>query len=137
MASSIVTADGKDLDSRYLGINAKAKSATTADSATKATNADNANYANSAGISNITVVTLTPVLGGEIGRTWGFTTPNSNKSWLVIAISPKSQELGSGDRADIAHVLGVYEKNTFIRTTVASNTDSSVRRGTCIAIRLS
>ena len=55
MASNIVTADGKDLDSRYLGINAKAQSATTADSATNATNAtnaDNANYANNAGYAN-------------------------------------------------------------------------------------
>lgn len=34
MASKYVTDDGLDLDSRYLGINAKAKSAETADTAT-------------------------------------------------------------------------------------------------------
>ena len=33
MATNIVTSDGKDLDSRYLGISAKAASATVADSA--------------------------------------------------------------------------------------------------------
>ena len=32
MATNIVTSDGKDLDSRYLGISAKAASAKTADS---------------------------------------------------------------------------------------------------------
>ena len=48
MASGYLTSDGKDLDARYLGINAKAKSASTADTATTATNA---NYANSAGSS--------------------------------------------------------------------------------------
>ena len=37
MASGYVTSDGKDLDSRYLGINAKAKSASTADSAGRVT----------------------------------------------------------------------------------------------------
>lgn len=36
MASGYQTSDGVDLDSRYLGINAKAKSAATADTATKA-----------------------------------------------------------------------------------------------------
>lgn len=40
MASGYVTSDGKDLDARYLGINAKANSAKTADTATKATTAD-------------------------------------------------------------------------------------------------
>lgn len=34
MASGYVTSDGKDLDSRYLGINAKAASAKTADNVT-------------------------------------------------------------------------------------------------------
>lgn len=34
MASGYVTSDGKDLDSRYLGINAKAVSAKTADNVT-------------------------------------------------------------------------------------------------------
>ena len=38
MASGYVTSDGKDLDARYLGINAKANSAKTADTATTATN---------------------------------------------------------------------------------------------------
>ena len=38
MASGYVTSDGKDLDSRYLGINAKAASAKVADSATNVTN---------------------------------------------------------------------------------------------------
>lgn len=38
MASGYVTSDGKDLDARYLGINAKANSANTADTATTATN---------------------------------------------------------------------------------------------------
>lgn len=52
MASGYVTSDGKDLDSRYLGINAKAASASKADSATNATNA---NYATSAGTAtNVT-----------------------------------------------------------------------------------
>lgn len=52
MASNYVTSDGKDLDSRYLGINAKATSAGYADSAGSATNA---NYANSAGTAtNVT-----------------------------------------------------------------------------------
>jgi hypothetical protein len=37
MASKYVTDDGLDLDSRYLGINAKAKSAETADTATSIT----------------------------------------------------------------------------------------------------
>lgn len=41
MASGFVTNDGKDLDSRYLGINAKAASASKADSATTATTATN------------------------------------------------------------------------------------------------
>ena len=36
MASGFQTSDGVDLDSRYLGINAKAKSAATADTAAKA-----------------------------------------------------------------------------------------------------
>ena len=36
MASGYLTSDGKDLDTRYLGINAKAKSASTADTATTA-----------------------------------------------------------------------------------------------------
>lgn len=52
MATNIVTSDGKDLDSRYLGINAKAASAGYADSAGSATNA---NYATSAGTAtNVT-----------------------------------------------------------------------------------
>lgn len=52
MGSNYVTSDGKDLDSRYLGINAKAASASKADSATNATNA---NYATSAGTAtNVT-----------------------------------------------------------------------------------
>lgn len=42
MASGFVTNDGKDLDSRYLGINAKAASAKTADTATKANTATTA-----------------------------------------------------------------------------------------------
>lgn len=37
MASGYITSDGKDLDQRYLGIDAKAKSAETADVATTAT----------------------------------------------------------------------------------------------------
>lgn len=41
MASGYVTSDGKDLDARYLGINAKASSAKTADTATTATTATN------------------------------------------------------------------------------------------------
>lgn len=41
MATNIVTSDGKDLDSRYLGINAKAASAGYADSAGSATNVTN------------------------------------------------------------------------------------------------
>lgn len=41
MASNYVTSDGKDLDSRYLGINAKAASASKADTATTATTATN------------------------------------------------------------------------------------------------
>lgn len=41
MGSNYVTSDGKDLDSRYLGINAKAASASKADSATTATNVTN------------------------------------------------------------------------------------------------
>ena len=41
MASGFLTNDGKDLDSRYLGINAKAASAKTADTATTATTATN------------------------------------------------------------------------------------------------
>lgn len=41
MATNIVTSDGKDLDSRYLGINAKAASARYADSAGSATNVTN------------------------------------------------------------------------------------------------
>lgn len=45
MASGFVTNDGKDLDSRYLGINAKAASAKTADTATKATTATTATTA--------------------------------------------------------------------------------------------
>ena len=40
MASNYMTSDGVDLDSRYLGINAKAKSAATADTATTATKAN-------------------------------------------------------------------------------------------------
>lgn len=40
MASNYMTSDGVDLDSRYLGINAKAKSAATADTATKANSVD-------------------------------------------------------------------------------------------------
>lgn len=42
MASGYVTSDGKDLDSRYLGINAKAASASKADTATTATTASTA-----------------------------------------------------------------------------------------------
>lgn len=38
MASNYLTSDGVDLDSRYLGINAKAKSAATADTATNVVN---------------------------------------------------------------------------------------------------
>ena len=45
MASGFVTDDGKDLDSRYLGINAKAVSAKTADTATKANTATTATTA--------------------------------------------------------------------------------------------
>lgn len=41
MASGFLTNDGKDLDSRYLGINAKAASASKADTATTATTATN------------------------------------------------------------------------------------------------
>ena len=40
MASNYMTSDGVDLDSRYLGINAKAKSAATADTATTAAKAN-------------------------------------------------------------------------------------------------
>ena len=42
MVSGYVTSDGKDLDSRYLGINAKAASASKADTATTATTANTA-----------------------------------------------------------------------------------------------
>ena len=52
MASGFLTNDGKDLDSRYLGINAKAVSAKTADTATKATTATTAtNVTNKGAIS--------------------------------------------------------------------------------------
>ncbi len=52
MTSGFVTNDGKDLDSRYLGINAKAVSAKTADTATKATTATTAtNVTNKGAIS--------------------------------------------------------------------------------------
>ena len=49
MASNIITADGKDLDSRYLAIGGKASSAIRADTAGSADRATNANYATSAG----------------------------------------------------------------------------------------
>ena len=52
MASGYVTSDGKDLDSRYLGISAKAASAKTADNATHATSADTATKATTA--TNVT-----------------------------------------------------------------------------------
>ena len=42
MASGYVTSDGKDLDSRYLGISAKSTSASKADTATTATTANTA-----------------------------------------------------------------------------------------------
>lgn len=59
MASGYVTSDGKDLDSRYLGINAKAASASKADNATHATSADTATKATTAtNVTNKGSVTL-------------------------------------------------------------------------------
>ena len=59
MASGFLTNDGKDLDSRYLGINAKAASAKTADTATKANTATTAtNVTNKGSISRGAVVNV-------------------------------------------------------------------------------
>lgn len=99
MGSKFFTSDGKDLDSRYLGINDKAKSAA---------NADNANYATSAGSANsaTTATTATKLSGGfsalslgspinfssEAGRPYTF--PSNGYAWFTYAA-------GEGVRADI------------------------------------
>lgn len=131
MASSIVTADGKDLDSRYLGINAKAKSATTADTA------GSANYANSAGSSSISVVTLSVTTWKENNPSTGlsntvagFRAPNSDNSWLLIVSAYKNGV------ADITSVK-VCSKNETLALVYGAKWDENFSDFTGVAIKLS
>lgn len=76
MASNIITSDGKDLDSRYLGIGAKAASATRADSAARA---------DVAGSASVSPVNIGHSIRKE-GRTsyLSYTMPNSGNIWFYI-----------------------------------------------------
>ena len=77
MASGFQTSDGVDLDSRYLGINAKAKSAAMADTATKATTATTANSVAWSGVSGRPSLALKLPTGEQV------TAQVSQKAWVA------------------------------------------------------
>lgn len=70
MASGYITSDGKDLDQRYLGIDAKAKSAETADIATSAQTVTSL-----VGVTPVISVPQQPVMINTIGG------GGTKKSW--------------------------------------------------------
>lgn len=97
MASGFQTSDGVDLDSRYLGINAKAKSAATADTATTATRADtlvNNRYASKVAV---VIVNLSPEAYSS--KTWS--APSDGIFSILSVNSP------TGSTQNTATVLGV------------------------------
>lgn len=104
MASGYVTSDGKDLDARYLGINAKAKSATTADSVAWGSVTGKPSIFTSANaLRTGTVITL-----GDTYFT-GYTAPSNGV--LYIAVS-----LHSGTRGKMWYIngVGVYPKDKYV-----------------------
>ena len=108
MASGFQTSDGVDLDSRYLGINAKAKSAATADTATTATRANTLVNNRFSSKQVVVVVDLTANPGQT--RTW--TAPSDG-----IFCIPESASPPGGGNSFVFTVLGVdYGSNADVST---------------------
>lgn len=124
MASNYMTSDGVDLDSRYLGINAKAKSASAADNATYATSAGKANSAT-------TATTASKLSGGFSGISLGtaisfysskrnpYTFPNSGIAWMKYAGDEgETAEIVVDGYSLVSDFAGTSGKATVYATTV-------------------
>lgn len=84
MASGYVTSDGKDLDSRYLGINSKAASAKVADSANSISGS--AVY-NKLGVTGGARVNVNSKSTGTTGKSVSYTTTADGYASLTCAIT--------------------------------------------------
>lgn len=111
MASGYVTSDGKDLDSRYLGINSKAASAKTADNVT-----NKGSLLRDGGAIKFTI----KANGSYRVTKTGLCTANDDGSGTTRGIMVNNAYAGktvfvqSGDTVTVPAVTGTYSENLMI-----------------------
>lgn len=105
MASGYITSDGKDLDQRYLGIDAKAKSAEVADVATEAQGiAEGADISSSVALTALRRVNISVTVGNGWSKEGTYTFPATG---LFKLITGTSQNQGSSTQSSYVRLNGV------------------------------
>ena len=132
MASGYVTSDGKDLDSRYLGISAKAASAKVADSANSISGS--AVY-NKLGVTGGTVVSVSSKATNTTGKSVSYTTTADGYASLVCAITGYGANVkGWGLTLKVGGATRVTKEGTASSKTVSTTLTEFLKKGTAIQL---
>ena len=132
MASGYVTADGKDLDSRYLGINSKAASAKVADSANSISGS--AVY-NKLGVTGGTRINVNSKSTNTTGQSISYTTTADGYVNLTCAITGYSSNVnGWGLTLKVGGATRATLEGTASSKTVSTTLTEFLKKGTAIQL---